>query len=112
MSAIGLFDDNVKWCQSYLSNSKFHVSLENSFSKISSITHDTYCRTIEIKPVNVTLSIYIDFDVENNDKDIKFKVGEHIRTLKYRNIFAKVYTPNWNEEVFVIKEVKNTFPWI
>ena len=29
---------------------------------------------------------------------------------KYINVFAKVYTPNWSEEVFVIKEVKNTEP--
>ena len=30
---------------------------------------------------------------------------------KYKNIFVKVYTPNWSEEVFVIKKVKNTMPW-
>ena len=31
--------------------------------------------------------------------------------LGYQNIFAKVYTPNWSEEVFVIKKVKNTVSW-
>ena len=46
-----------------------------------------------------------------NDKDPKFKVGDHVRISKYRNIFAKGYTPNWSEEAFVIKEVKNTVPW-
>ena len=30
---------------------------------------------------------------------------------KYKNIFAKVYAPNWSEELFVIKKVKNTVPW-
>ena len=30
---------------------------------------------------------------------------------KYKNIFVKVYTPNWSEEVFVIKKVKKTMPW-
>ena len=30
---------------------------------------------------------------------------------KYKNIFAKWYTPNWSEQVFVIKKVKNTVPW-
>ena len=44
-------------------------------------------------------------------KDPKFKVGGHVRILKYQNIFAKGYTPNWFELVFVIKEVKNTVPW-
>ena len=34
-----------------------------------------------------------------------------MRISKYKNIFAKGYTPNWSEEVFVIKEVKNTVPW-
>ena len=47
----------------------------------------------------------------SNDKDPKFKVGNHVRISKYKNIFAKRYTPNWSEEVFVIKEVKNTVPW-
>ena len=27
---------------------------------------------------------------------------------KYKNIFAKDYTPNWSEEVSFIKKVKNT----
>ena len=30
---------------------------------------------------------------------------------EYQNIFAKGYTPNWSEEVFVVKEVKNTVLW-
>ena len=47
----------------------------------------------------------------SNDKDPKFKVGGHVRISKFKNIFAKGYTPNWSEEVFVIKKVKNTVPW-
>ena len=35
-----------------------------------------------------------------------------VRILKYKNIFAKVCVRNWSEEVFVIKKVKNTVPWI
>ena len=45
----------------------------------------------------------------SNDKDPKFKVCDRVRT-KYKHIFAKGYTPNWSEEVFVIKKVKNTVP--
>ena len=48
---------------------------------------------------------------EVNDKNPKFKVGDHVRIFKYKNIFAKGYTPNWSEGVFVIKKVKNTIPW-
>ena len=46
-----------------------------------------------------------------NDKNPKFKVRDHVRISKYKNIFAKRYTPNWSEEVFVIKNNKNTVPW-
>ena len=64
-----------------------------------------------MKPVDVKDNTYIDFKKEVNDKDPKFKVGDHVRISKYKNIFAKGYTPNWSEEVFVIKKVKNTVPW-
>ena len=40
----------------------------------------------------------------------KFKVGDHVRISRYKNIFAKGYTPNWSD-VFVIKEVKIAVPW-
>ena len=68
-------------------------------------------RTIKIKSFDVKDNTYIDFDKEVNDNDPKFKVGDHVRISKYKNIFAKGYTPNWSEEVFVIKEIKNTVPW-
>ena len=67
-------------------------------------------RTIKIKPVDVNDNTYIDFNKEVNDKDPKFKVGDHVRISKYKNIFAKGYTPNWSEEVFVVSEIKNTVP--
>ena len=46
---------------------------------------------------------YIDCAVENNNKDPKVEVGDHVKILKYTNIFAKGYAPNWSEKVFVIK---------
>ena len=73
--------------------------------------NNTYHRTIKMKPVDVKDNTYIDFKKEVNDRDPKFKVGDHVRISKYKNIFAKGYTPNWSEEVFVIKKVKNTVPW-
>ena len=39
-------------------------------------------------------------------KNPKFKVGCHVRISKYKNIFAKRYTPNWSAEIFVIKKLK------
>ena len=65
--------------------------------------NNTYHRTIKMKPVDVKDNTYIDFKKEINDKDPKFKVGYHVRISKYKKIFAKGYTPNWSEEVFVIK---------
>ena len=48
---------------------------------------------------------------KNNKEDPKFKVGEHVRISKYKNLFATAYAPNWCEEGFVITKVKNTVPW-
>ena len=73
--------------------------------------NNTYHRTIKMKPVDVKDNTYIDFKKEVNDKDPKFKVGDHVRISKYKNIFAKGYTPNCSEEVFVISKIKNTVPW-
>ena len=67
-------------------------------------------RTIKMKSVNVKDNTYIDFGKEVNDNDPKFKVGDHVRISKYENIFAKGYNPNWSEEVFLVKEIKNTVP--
>ena len=48
---------------------------------------------------------------KGNDKDPKFKIGDHMRISKYKKIFAKGYTRNWSEEIFMIIEIKNTVPW-
>ena len=55
-------------------------------------------------------TLYMDSIKELNDKNPKFKVVYHVRISKYKKIFAKRYTPNWSEEVFVVIEVKNTVP--
>ena len=73
--------------------------------------HSTYHRKIKMKLVDVKDNTYIDFKKKVNDKDPKLKVGDHVRISKYKSIFAKGYTPSWYEEVFVIKNVKNTVPW-
>ena len=57
-------------------------------------------------------STYIDFDWENDKEDPKFEVGNHVRISRYQNIFANAYVPNWSEDVFVNKKVKNTVPWM
>ena len=83
----------------------------NKLDDIVDEYNNTYHTAIKMKPINVNNNIYINTDKEINNTDPKFKVGDHIRMSKYKNIFAKGYTPNWSEEVFVIKKVKNTVPW-
>ena len=63
-----------------------------------------------MKPVDVKDNTYVDSNNEVNDKDPKFKVGDHVGISKYKNIFAKGYMPNWSAEVFVISKIKNTVP--
>ena len=70
--------------------------------------NNTYHTTIKMKPIDVKDNTYINTDKKTNDLDPKL---HRVRISKYKNIFAKGYTPNWSEEVFVIKKVKNTVPW-
>ena len=74
--------------------------------------HDnTYHSIFKRKPVVVKSSTCIDFDEENNDNDPKFKIDDHVRISKYKNIFAKGYISNCSKEVFVNKKVTNAVPW-
>ena len=67
--------------------------------------NNAYHTTIKMKLFDVKDNTYINTDKETNDKDNKFKVGDRVRISKYKNIFAKGYTPNWSEEVFIIKNI-------
>ena len=73
--------------------------------------NNTVHRTIKMKPIDVKDNTYVDSRKEVNDKDLKFKIGDHVRISKNKNIFAKGYTPNWSEEAFVANRIKNTVPW-
>ena len=73
--------------------------------------NNTYRNTIKMKPANVKDNTYINFDKISNKEYLKFEVGDHVTISKYKNIFAKGYTSNCTEEVFVITKVKNTVLW-
>ena len=73
--------------------------------------NNTVDKTIKMKPIDVTDDFYAEYNDNFNKKDPKFKVGDHVRTSKYKNIFAKGYAPNWSEEVFVVNKIENTVPW-
>ena len=59
----------------------------------------------------ITSDSYAEYNEDSNVSKPKFKVGDHVRISKYKNIFAKGYTANWSEEVFVVSKIKNTVPW-
>ena len=73
--------------------------------------NNTVHRTIKMKPIDVMDDSYVDYDEDFNKKDPKFKIGDHVRISKYKNISPDEYIPNWSEEVFIVSKIKNTVPW-
>ena len=71
--------------------------------------NNTKHNTIKMKPKDVgdNKRVYID---EHNEKDNRFKVGDRVRISKFKNIFAKVYTPNWSKEVFIVDKIHDAAP--
>ena len=65
----------------------------------------------KMKPKDAKDDSSVKYIEESSKKDPKFKVDDHVRISRYKNVFSKGYTPNWSEEVFVIIEVQNTVPW-
>ena len=71
--------------------------------------NNTHHKTIKMKPIYVKSDSFAEYNEDSKEKDQKFKVGDHVRISKYKNIFAKGYAPNWIEEIFVAKKKKNTY---
>ena len=67
--------------------------------------NNTYHTTIKMNLLMLKIIHILILIKKTNDKDPKFNVGDRVRISKYKNIFAKGYTPNWSEEVFVIKKL-------
>ena len=103
------FIRNLKKNYKYMTSMSKNVYIDK-LDNIVNKCNNTYS-TIEMKPVDVKSKTYIDSNKKANNKDPKIKFGNTVRISKYKNIFAKCHTPNWSEEVFVIKKVKNTVPW-
>ena len=81
-----------------ISNNVYNDELNNRVDKYKNTGH----RTIKMKRIHVKAS-----------KDVKLKVGDNVRKLKNKNVFAKGYRPNSSKEVFVfLQKVKNAVPWI
>ena len=81
--------------------------LDDVVNKYNNTKHST----IKMKPMDVkdnNKRVYID---EHNEKDSRFKVGDRVRISKFKNIFAKGYTPNWSTEIFIVDKINDTVPY-
>ena len=110
-----------------ISENVYFDVLDDIVNKYNNTVH----KTIKMKPIDITDDYYVksngttfikhlielhsaelrSMKLHSNKKNPKFKVGHHVRISKYKNIFAKGYTPNWSEEVFAINKIKGTVPW-
>ena len=86
---------------------------KNLYFDVSDIVdkyNNTVHRTIGMKPIDVKSNSHAQCNVDSNEKDPKFKIGDRVKTSRYKNIFAKGCTPNWSD-IFVVGKIKNTVPW-
>ena len=90
-----------------ISKNVYFDVLDDIVNKYNNTVH----RTIKMKPIDVTSDSYAEYNEDSNVTKPKLKVGDHVRISKNKNIFAKGYTQNWSEEVFVVSKIKDTVPW-
>ena len=64
-----------------------------------------------MKPINVKHNNKIVYIDEHNEKYNRFKVGDRVRISKFKDIFAKGYTPNWSKEIFIVNKINDTVPY-
>ena len=85
----------------------YYGVLDDAVNKYNNTKHNTS----KMKPIDVgdnNKRVYID---EHNEKDSRFKVGDRVRISRYKNIFAKGYTPNWSKEIFIADKINDTVPY-
>ena len=85
----------------------YYNVLDDVVNKYNNTKHNT----IKMKPIDVGYTnkrVYIN---EHNEKDSRFKVGDRVRISKFKNIFAKGYTPNWSTEIFIVDKINDIVPY-
>ena len=83
----------------------------NVLDDVVSEYNNTKHSTIKMKPKDVkdgNKRVYID---EDNEKSARYNAGDRVRISKFKNIFAKGYTPNWSIEIFIINKINDTEPY-
>ena len=86
-----------------ISKNVYFDVLDDIVNKYNNTVH----RTTRLKPIDVTYYCYAEYNEDSNVAKAKFKVGDHVRIWKYKNIFA--CAQNWSEEVFVVRKIKKKF---
>ena len=85
----------------------YYDVLDNIVNEYNNTKHNT----IKMKPKDNKDSnkrVYIE---QHNEKSAKFNVGDRVRISKFKNIFAKGYTPNWSKEIFIVNKMNDTVPY-
>ena len=73
-----------------ISKNVYFDVLDDIVDKYNNTAH----RSIKMNSIDATSDCYAECNKDSNEKDPKFKVGDHVRISKYKNIFAKEYTQN------------------
>ena len=77
--------------------------VKNDAAELSSLERTTKsCAIIRNKIV------YID---EHTEKSARYNVGDRVRIPKFKNIFAKGYTPNWSRQILIVDKINDTVPY-
>ena len=85
----------------------YYDVLDDVVNKYNNTKHSN----IKMKPIDVKdNNKIVDVD-EHNEKDSRFKVGDRVRISKFKNIFAKGYSPNWSKEIFIVDKINDTVPY-
>ena len=86
----------------------YYDVLDDVVNKYNNTKHST----IKMRPIDVKDNDKRVFIDEHNEKDCRLKVGDRVRISKFRNIFAKGYTPNWSKEIFIVDKINDTVPYM
>ena len=85
----------------------YYDVLDDIVNEYNNTKHSTF----KMKPKDVkddNKRVYIE---EHNEKSARYNVGDRVRISKFKNIFAKGCTPNWNREIFIVNKINDTVPY-
>ena len=85
---------------------EYHDVLDGAVNEYNNTKHSTI--KMKAKDVGDNKRVYID---GHNEKDSRFKVGDRVRISKFKNIFAKGYTPNWSTQIFIVNKINDIVPY-